>query len=45
MDYYVGDKISTPKELWPYFSEKIITMPHTYQVTEHKMSYPDIYSG
>ncbi|MBP5977932.1 hypothetical protein HW132_35865, partial [Brasilonema sp. CT11] len=45
MDYYVGDEISTPKELWPYFSEKIITMPHTYQVTEHKMQYPDIYSG
>jgi len=45
IDYFVGDKISTPPALWPYFSEKIILMPHTYQVTEHKMHYPDIHSG
>jgi predicted O-linked N-acetylglucosamine transferase (SPINDLY family) len=40
--YYVGDKISTPPELWKYFTEKMVIMPHTYQVTEHKWSYPEV---
>lgn len=33
MDYFIGDPISTPVEtMAPYFSEKLILMPHTYQV-------------
>lgn len=43
IDYYVGDRISTPPDkLGPYFTEKLILMPHTYQVTEHRTSYSDL---
>eukprot|EP01127_Copromyxa_protea_P018796 TRINITY_DN5990_c0_g1_i2.p1 TRINITY_DN5990_c0_g1~~TRINITY_DN5990_c0_g1_i2.p1 ORF type:complete len:796 (-),score=133.02 TRINITY_DN5990_c0_g1_i2:68-2191(-) len=40
MDYYIGDSISTPESMAPYFTEKLILMPHTYQITEHKSEYP-----
>ncbi len=41
MDYYIGDPVSTPIDaLGPYFTEKLILMPHTYQVTEHREIYP-----
>lgn len=40
MDYYIGDPVSTPvEEMGPYFSEKLILMPWTYQITEHKNEY------
>lgn len=42
IDYYIGDPISTPiKDLAPYFTEKLILLPHTYQVTEHAHTYKD----
>eukprot|EP01125_Pyxidicula_operculata_P001008 TRINITY_DN108_c1_g1_i3.p1 TRINITY_DN108_c1_g1~~TRINITY_DN108_c1_g1_i3.p1 ORF type:complete len:406 (+),score=41.67 TRINITY_DN108_c1_g1_i3:410-1627(+) len=44
IDYYVGDKISTPQSMAGYFSESLILMPHTYQVTEHKYKYPVSFS-
>lgn len=40
MDYYVGDPTSTPPG--SYFTEKLILMPHTYQITEHAEVYPDL---
>jgi predicted O-linked N-acetylglucosamine transferase (SPINDLY family) len=32
MDYYVADNISVPPSLYPYFSEKLLILPHSYQV-------------
>ena len=40
MDYYVGDPVSTPKTMENCFSEKLMIMPNTYQVTEHKGEHP-----
>jgi len=40
MHYLVGDPISTTPELDMHFSETLIIMPHTYQVTEHRERYP-----
>lgn len=43
IDYYVGDPISTPiDQLGRYFTEKLILLPHTYQVTEHAAAYSDL---
>ncbi len=43
IDYYIGDPVSTSKgELERYFTEKLIVLPHTYQVTEHAASYTDL---
>ena len=40
MDYYVGDMISTDPDRFSYFfTEKLLILPHTYQVTEHKEEY------
>jgi len=40
VDYYIGDPTSTPPSMQPYFSEKLIYMPATYQITEHKKDHP-----
>lgn len=39
IDYYVGDAISIPPSMYEYFSEKLIILPNSYQVTEHKQDY------
>lgn len=39
MDFYISDKISTPTVMEPYFTEKLIYMPDTYQITEHAEEY------
>ncbi len=42
IDYFIGDPISTPiKEAEPSFTEKLILMPHTYQLTEHQEAFAD----
>ncbi len=42
MDYFIGDPVSTPIDtLGPYFTEKLILLPDTYQLTEHR----EIFSG
>jgi predicted O-linked N-acetylglucosamine transferase (SPINDLY family) len=41
MDFYVGDPISTPVDtMGQHFAEKLLIMPNTYQLTEHKGQYP-----
>jgi len=43
IDYYIGDPVSTPPDsLARYFTEKLILLPHTYQITEHSETYPDL---
>jgi protein O-GlcNAc transferase len=34
-DYIITDKIVTPKNHSPYYSEKFVYMPHCYQVNDH----------
>lgn len=40
MDYYVGDPVCTPDNA--YFTEKLILMPYTYQITEHAEVFADL---
>jgi protein O-GlcNAc transferase len=35
IDYFVTDKIVTPSEHAPFYSEKLIFLPHSYQVNDH----------
>ena len=35
-DYFITDNVTTPKELAPYFSEKLIFMPNSYQINDSK---------
>lgn len=40
-DYYVADSVSLPEDMFrSYFTEHIIHLPWTYQVTEHQYEYP-----
>ena len=34
-DYIITDKIVTPEDHSPYYSEKFVYMPHCYQVNDH----------
>ena len=36
IDYFITDKILTPKKLRPYFTEKLIYMPHSYQANDNQ---------
>ena len=43
IDYYIGDPVSTPiDKLGRFFTEKLILLPYTYQVTEHREVYPTL---
>jgi protein O-GlcNAc transferase len=35
IDYIITDKIVTPEDHSPYYSEKCVYMPHCYQVNDH----------
>ena len=35
IDYIITDKIVTPEDHSPYYSEKCVYMPHCYMVTDH----------
>ena len=35
IDYIITDKIVTPEEHAPYYSEKFVYLPHCYQVNDH----------
>jgi predicted O-linked N-acetylglucosamine transferase (SPINDLY family) len=41
MDYMIADKILIPTESQTYYSEKIVYMPHTYQVNDTKRVISD----
>lgn len=36
MDYMIADETVIPPESRPYYTEKIIHMPHSYFVNDHK---------
>jgi protein O-GlcNAc transferase len=36
IDYLITDRIVTPKDHAPYYSEKLIFLPHCYQVNDHQ---------
>ena len=36
IDYLITDRIVTPKDNAPYYSEKLVVMPHCYQVNDHQ---------
>jgi len=36
IDYLISDRIATPEDHALYYSEKLIFMPHCYQVNDHK---------
>jgi protein O-GlcNAc transferase len=36
IDYIIGDRIVIPAEAWPYFSEKIVWLPDSYQANDTK---------
>jgi protein O-GlcNAc transferase len=36
IDYLITDRIVTPKDNAPYFSEKLVFLPHCYQVNDHQ---------
>ncbi len=36
IDYLITDKIVTPEDHAPYYSEKLVFMPHCYQVNDHQ---------
>ena len=38
IDYIITDKIVTPKDHNPYYSEKFVYMPHCYQVNDNTQS-------
>lgn len=33
IDYIIGDAVVTPPEHYPYFTERVVTMPHSYFLT------------
>jgi len=39
MDYVVGDKVVTPHEYAKYYTEKLVVMPHSYHIVDHKQNY------
>ncbi len=38
LDYIIGDPVVTPPESAGAFSEKIVRLPHTYMVTDHRQT-------
>ena len=36
MDYLIADNVVIPKESYQYYSEKIISLPHSYQINDSK---------
>jgi len=36
MDYFIADPVAAPKELQPWFSEKLVWLPHSYQINDNK---------
>jgi predicted O-linked N-acetylglucosamine transferase (SPINDLY family) len=36
MDYLIADPVVIPQESYPYYDEKIISLPHSYQINDSK---------
>jgi len=41
IDYVVADRFVLPQEHWPFYSEKVVYLPDTYQVNDRKRWIPD----
>ena len=41
MDYFLGDPVTVPKGKRRFFSEKIMYMPHCYQVNDNTRPHPE----
>jgi protein O-GlcNAc transferase len=42
LDYIITDKIVTPQEHAPFFSERFVYLPHTYQVNNNQQEIAEI---
>jgi protein O-GlcNAc transferase len=42
IDYIIADRTVIPPELIGFYSEKIICLPHSYFVNDHKQSSSDL---
>jgi predicted O-linked N-acetylglucosamine transferase (SPINDLY family) len=43
MDYIIADKVVIPPEHHPFYSERVVTLPHSYQVTDpHPSCHQDL---
>lgn len=42
IDYIVADNVVIPSELRPFYQEKVISMPHSYFVNDHRQSAMDL---
>ncbi|NJL58352.1 MAG: hypothetical protein HC887_00590 [Desulfobacteraceae bacterium] len=40
-DYIIADKTIIPPEHTRYFTEKVVYMPHSYQVSDHEQAFSD----
>ena len=36
IDYFITDRVVTPEDHGPYYSEKLVFLPHCYQVNDHQ---------
>ena len=41
LDYIITDRIITPEDQSPYYSEQLVYLPHCYQVNDHKQKFSD----
>lgn len=41
MDYIIADPVIVPPEHFPYFTESVVHLPHTYQSTDNKRQISD----
>ncbi len=42
LDYVITDRIVTPEDQSPYYSEQLVYLPHCYQVNDHKQKISDV---
>ena len=42
LDYFITDRIVTPEDQAPYYSEKFVYLPHSYQINDHQQKVSDI---
>ena len=40
IDYFIGDAVTITPEIEPFFTEKIVYLPHSYQVNDNKRFAP-----
>ncbi len=42
LDYIITDRIVTPEDQSPYYSEQLVYLPHCYQINDHKQKISDV---